>query len=84
MALLNQVLQPDHVKTSHIVESVFIDCQSVDVVPEYMSSLIPKDSGFEENLRRLRNERILKAALVKAEQWFRVESGSVLQGKMKS
>jgi hypothetical protein len=72
VALLNQVLQPDHVKTSHIVESVFIDCQSVDVVPEYMSSLIPKGSGFEESLRRLRNERILKAALVKAEQWFLV------------
>ncbi len=70
VALLSQIGKLDHLKTSSIVQSVCVDCQSVADVPERLISLIPTVSGFEGNLPCLRNPRGLEAGLVKAEQWF--------------
>ena len=70
VALLSQIGKLDHLKTSSIVQSVCVDCQSVADVPEYLISRIPTVAGFEGNLPCLRNQRGLEAALGMAEQWF--------------
>ena len=70
VALLSQIGKLDHLKTSSIVQSVCVDCQSVADVPEYLISRIPTVAGFEGNLPCLRNQRGLEEALGKAEQWF--------------